>query len=48
MLGQPNWAKVVQTFVPQFLSAVETRLSAMIEVLAQIMLAMRDFAPGTF
>lgn len=40
--------KVVQTFLPQFLSAVETRLGAMAEVPAQITLAMEDFAPGTF
>jgi hypothetical protein len=40
--------KVAQTFLPQFLSAVETRLSAMVEVPAQVTLAMGDFAPGTF
>jgi hypothetical protein len=40
--------KVVQNYLPQFLGAVETRLSAMTEVPAQIILAMEDFAPGTF
>ena len=40
--------KVVQTFLPQFLSAVETRLSAMAEVPAEMTLAMGDFTPGTF
>lgn len=40
--------KVVQTFLPQFLKAVETRLSAMAEVPAQTTLAMKDFPPGTF
>lgn len=40
--------KVVQTFLPQFLSAVETRLRAADDVPGQIMLAMGDFAPGTF
>jgi len=40
--------KVVQNFLPQFLGAVESRLSAMVEVPGQITLAMEDFAPGTF
>lgn len=40
--------KVVQTFLPQFLKAVETRLSAMAEVPAKTTLAMKDFPPGTF
>jgi hypothetical protein len=40
--------KVVQTFLPQFLGAVETRLSTTGEVPAQITLAPKDFAPGTF
>jgi len=40
--------KVVQNHLPQFLGAVETRLSAMAEVPAQITLAIEDFAAGTF
>jgi DNA-binding XRE family transcriptional regulator len=40
--------KVVQNYLPQFLGAVETRLSAMVEMPAQITLAMEDFPPGTF
>jgi DNA-binding XRE family transcriptional regulator len=40
--------KVVQNRLPEFLSAVETRLSAGDKVPDQMTLAMEDFPPGTF
>jgi DNA-binding XRE family transcriptional regulator len=40
--------KVVQTYLPQFLGAVEKRLSAIKAVPADITLTMDDFPPGTF
>jgi DNA-binding XRE family transcriptional regulator len=40
--------KVVQSYLPQFLGAVEARLSAADAVPGAITLAMDDFAPGTF
>jgi DNA-binding XRE family transcriptional regulator len=40
--------KVVQNHLPQFLGAVERRLSGALGVPAEITLSMSDFSPGTF
>jgi DNA-binding XRE family transcriptional regulator len=46
--GPDQRVKVVQNHLPQFLGAVERRLSESETVPAEIVLTMSDFSPGTF